>query len=177
MGRRPLLLGALAPLRPGALGLFVFAEAAALAWVAADRARPPAPQPGDHAWFHSSGPVTQPDPGVGVLLALVTVAVFLLLPLHTAAARLLRGRRGRVALPGFLAATVVAGAAVSVPVVALATAFSPVGAALWPAVGADAVTALRLYLPAGLLIAACAGAPWVTAGAEESSPGRKTVPC
>ncbi|MFD8983798.1 hypothetical protein [Streptomyces sp. NPDC059564] len=161
------------------LGLLAFAQAFAVAWTVYPRTEAPAPQPGDHAWWHGSGPVEPAAFRPGLFLALVTVAFCLMLPLLVLAARLLRrlvGSGGR-ALPaqlGFAAAATAAGAVVTVPLVLVARAFSPVaGGPLGAVVAADAVTALRLCALAAVLLVFAAGAPWA-AGAGAASLRRES---
>ncbi|MEU9982387.1 hypothetical protein [Streptomyces sp. NPDC050856] len=165
--------------RPVRLGVFALAEAAAVGWIAVARTKPPAPSPGDHAWFHSSAPevAAEQATSAGLLLALVTAAFYLLLPLLGLAARVLRRRAGRLARPAFAVVAGIAGAAVSVPVVALATALAPAGVPLWSAVTADAVTALRFTAPLAVLLTVCVGVPWSAAGTGRPSRRRKPGPC
>ncbi|MEV7618206.1 hypothetical protein [Streptomyces sp. NPDC089799] len=175
----PALLRAFSGLRPALIGLFALAGSLAVAWIAVRRSKPPAPQPGDHAWFHSTATevAAQQKTSVGVLLVLAAVAFYLLLPLLVLAARLLRRRAGRLARPVFAVAAGLAAAAVSIPVVALSIGFAPDGAPVWPAVAADSVTVLRACVPAALLLAVCAGVPWEARGSDRPSVTRKPGPC
>lgn len=178
LGPRPASVGAaegrvlrlFSSLRQLPLGLLAFAQAFAVAWIVYPRTQAPAPQPGDHAWWHSSGPVEPEAFRPGLFLGLATLAFYLTLPLLALAGQLLRRRCGHLvgaggrALPaqlGFAAAATAAGAAVTVPLVVVARAFSPVaGGPLGAVVAADAVTALRLCALAALLLVFAAGAPW-----------------
>ncbi|MEU2835100.1 hypothetical protein ABZ667_41865 [Streptomyces lavendulae] len=160
------------------LGLLAFAQAFAVAWIVYPRTEAPPPQPGDHAWWHSAGPVEPEAFRPGLFLALATVAFYLTLPLLALAGQVLRRRCGRLvgaggrSLPaqlGFAAAATAVGAVVTVPLVVLARAFSPVdGGPLGAVVTADAVTAMRLCALAALLLAFVAGAPWAAAAGAPS---------
>ncbi|MDG5802059.1 hypothetical protein P9869_05200 [Streptomyces ossamyceticus] len=153
-------------LRPLALGVCAFTQAAAVAWIAYERTRPPAPRPGDHAWWHGGGPSATGHTGHAggdgsgpvLYLALATAALYLLLPLFALAAHTVRNLGG-----GAWTFAVVGGvvsAAVAVPVTALAIALTP-GAPVgsWAAAGDHALTALRICAPAGLLLAVAVGVP------------------
>ncbi|WP_159768413.1 hypothetical protein [Streptomyces sp. HM190] len=151
-------------LRPGALGVCAFAQAALVAWVAYRRTRPPAPQPGDHAWWHGGGPQAAGHTAHGdasgpvLYLALATAALYLLLPLFALAAHTVRHLGGGAWT--FAAVSGAVGAAVAVPVTALAIALTPgAPAASWAAAGGHALTALRICAPAGLLLAVAVGVP------------------
>ncbi|SPF03883.1 hypothetical protein [Streptomyces sp. MA5143a] len=153
-------------LRPLALGVCASAQAAAVAWSAYERTRPPAPQPGDHAWWHGGGPSAAGHTahaggdasGPVLYLALATAALYLLLPLFALAAHTVRHLGG-----GAWTFAVVGGvvsAAIAVPVTALAIALTPgAPAESWAAAGDHALTALRICAPAGLLLAVAVGVP------------------
>ncbi|MFF5707449.1 hypothetical protein ACFY7H_33955 [Streptomyces sp. NPDC012794] len=159
-----------APLRQAPLGLLALVQSAAVAWTVYGRTEAPPPQPGDHAWWHSSGPVEAEAFRPGLFLALATVAFYLTLPLLAVAAQVLRRHGGRLVRAGgrtltaqlaFTAAATAVGSAVTVPLVVLARAFSPVDVGpLGSAIAADAVTALRLCALAGLLLVFAVGVPW-----------------
>ncbi|MET9845376.1 hypothetical protein [Streptomyces ossamyceticus] len=166
---RRIVWRAVLSVRPLALGVCAFAQAAAVAWIAYERTRPPAPQPGDHAWWHGGGPSaaghTAHAGGLGgdasgpvLYLALATAALYLLLPLFALAAHTVRHLGG-----GAWTFAVVGGvvsAAVAVPVTALAIALTPgAPAESWAAAGDHALTALRICAPAGLLLAVAVGVP------------------
>jgi hypothetical protein len=146
-------------LRPLALGVCAFAQAAAVAWIAYGRTRPPAPQPGDHAWWHGGVPSAGGDASGPVLyLALATAALYLLLPLFALAAHTVRHLGGGAWT--FAVVSGVVSAAVAVPVTALAIALTPgAPAESWAAAGDHALTALRICAPAGLLLAVAVGVP------------------
>ncbi|MEV5437252.1 hypothetical protein AB0K80_14725 [Streptomyces sp. NPDC052682] len=151
-------------LRPLTLGMFAFAQAAAVAWVAYRRALPPAPQPGDHAWWHGGGHAghggahAEAADGPVLYLALATAAVYLLMPLLALTAHAVR-RHGGGAWT-FAVLSGVASAVVAVPVTALATALTPGGTApLWSGAGAAALTTLRLCALVGLVLAVAGGVP------------------
>ncbi|MEU0359379.1 hypothetical protein [Streptomyces cyaneofuscatus] len=164
---RPGALGLFSGLRPVTLGVWVLAQALAIAWIAYGHTRAPLPQPGDHTWWHSSGPVAAEGVRLGLFTALVTAAFYLLLPLSALAARALRrrARRGGAVSPYLLLAAVSAAlsAAVCLPVVALASALSG-NASVWSAGVADIPTVLRLCAAAGLLVAVALGVPWTATG-------------
>lgn len=183
---KPVVLRPFSALRLLPIGLLAFAQSFAIAWIVYGRTEAPPPQPGDHAWWHSSGPVETAAFEPGLFLALTTVSFYLLLPLLVLAAQVLRRRAGGPAgsdgrsLPtqlGFAIAATVAGAIVTVPAVVLARAFGPEGGApLWSAVSADAVTALRLCALLALLVVFVAGVPWAqrASGAEAPSLPRES---
>ncbi|MFB9594019.1 hypothetical protein [Streptomyces racemochromogenes] len=168
--KAPLVLRPFSSLRQVPLGLLAFAQSFALAWIVYGRTEAPPPQPGDHAWWHSSGPVEPEAFRPGLFLALATVAFYLTLPLLALAAQALRrqvrlagGASGRTLAPqlAFAVAATAVAAAVTVPLVLLARGFSPVdGGPLGAVVAADVVTAARLCALVTLLLVFAAGAPW-----------------
>ncbi|MDN3258440.1 hypothetical protein QWJ26_01150 [Streptomyces sp. CSDS2] len=154
-----------AGLRPALLGAHALAQALAVSWAAFGHARGAVPGPDDHAWWHGGGPARSGLPGPGLFLALVTVAVYLLLPALVLLARGLR-RRGRArdvrGLAGlsFAAVSTAAAGLLSLPMSALATALDPRVTADWTAGAGDLPGVLRLSASVGLVLAVVAGPPW-----------------
>ncbi|MFF1506890.1 hypothetical protein [Streptomyces sp. NPDC058326] len=150
----------LGPLSPAHLGMTALALAVAVTYALRERSRPTGPQPGDHAWWHSTGPAS-PDPSVGpgLTLALCTAAFYLLLPALVVAGRAVhRWTRPdrRHALPARAACTTaaaLAGALVSVPV----------GSLVGPAAGTAPDLVLSALSPcavAAVLLQFALGVPW-----------------
>ncbi|UUU30199.1 hypothetical protein JIX56_10015 [Streptomyces sp. CA-210063] len=151
------------------LGVSALSHALAVGWVTYDHTRAPLPQPGDHTWWHGSGPARPEALHVGPFMALTTAALYLLLPMSALAAQIIRRRADRLLPRGgtmaaplaFAAVSAAAAAAVCLPAAALASSFSPVdGPSVWSAGAADVLTVLRLCAAVGLLLGVTLGVPW-----------------
>ncbi|WP_340560946.1 SDR family NAD(P)-dependent oxidoreductase [Streptomyces sp. GSL17-111] len=155
--------GWLTCVRPGALGVFAFVQAALVALVAYGYTVT-RDQTGDHMWWHGGGAHGQTaggQGGVGAYLGLAAVALYLLaLTAAGASARRVGGRTRRTAGGSDLADRLA-----FVVLAALA-------AAAW----SEAATVLRYCLASNLLLAACVGGPRA-AGRADRTPKEREERC
>ncbi|MFF9011394.1 hypothetical protein ACF09C_00235 [Streptomyces sp. NPDC014870] len=153
--------GVFGPLSPTHLGSTALVLAVAVSFVLRERSRPAGPQPGDHAWWHGTGPASPtPSVGPGLALALCTAAFYLLLPTLVVAGRAAHRwavrSDGRHALPARAAFTVTAA-------LAAALVSAPLGLLVGPAAGTAPDRVLNSLGPcviATVLLQFALGVPW-----------------